>query len=302
MNARPGQSQDLQAAAHGYAAVGWPVFPLAPGSKLPAIPTAHPNEPGSPCRGECGREGHGVYDATTDPAKISRWWETNPRFNVGIATGAPGPDVVDVDVKPDGQTGVAAWRRLQGAGLVARPQGVVRTPGSGFHAYYRGTEQGNGRLPQHHIDFRSKGGYVVAPPSSDARGSYVVVRHERPSGTTVSWSAVRELLDPPQRHASAQAAAGERDADLDRLVEWTASRQAGDRNFPLFYAAKQAAIAGKLDGQAVERFVDASRRNGLEGGEREARRTIASAQRSAAEAGPQRPFGSSPARQIEAGS
>ena len=85
---------------------------------------------------------------------------------------------------------------------------------------------------------------------------------------------------------------------------WTASssglpaREAGDRNFPLFYAAKQAALAGQLDGAAVERFVDAARRSGLAGGEREARRTIASAQREAATL---RPFSFAPQRQMEAG-
>jgi hypothetical protein len=50
-------------------------------------------------------------------------------------------------------------------------------------------------------------------------------------------------------------------------------------------------MADQLDGAAVERFVDAARRSGLEGGEREARRTIASAQRNAdREIAPARPF------------
>jgi len=84
---------------------------------------------------------------------------------------------------------------------------------------------------------------------------------------------------------------------LDRLVEWTATRQAGDRNFPLFYAAKQAALVGQFHGAAVEWFVDAARQSGLQGGEREARRTIASAQRSAdREASALRPFGRAPQR------
>ena len=89
-----------------------------------------------------------------------------------------------------------------------------------------------------------------------------------------------------------------RGTSLDRLVEWTAVREPGDRNFPLFWAAKQAALAGQLDGAAVERFVDAARRSGLAGGEREARRTIASAQREAATLGP---FARSPQTELEAG-
>ena len=48
-------------------ASGWPCFPLRAGTKIPAIPSAHPV--GDPkrgiCKGECGNPGHGVLDATT---------------------------------------------------------------------------------------------------------------------------------------------------------------------------------------------------------------------------------------------
>jgi hypothetical protein len=155
-----------------------------------------------------------------------------------------------------------------------------------------------------HVDFRARGGYVVAPPSQTPRGRYLVARHAPPTGATVSWEAIRRELEPqPQR--APQAVPGSRDiggASLDRLVEWTAARQAGDRNFPLFWAAKQAALAGQLDTAAVERFVEAARRSGLAGGEREARRTIASAQRDAArEAATPGPSPGPAHQQLEAG-
>jgi hypothetical protein len=137
----------------------------------------------------------------------------------------------------------------------------------------------------------------VAPPSRASGGEYVVVKHEPATGATVSWDAIRGLLKPPPQPGRARG----RDIEatsLDRLVEWTARRQVGDRNFPLFWAAKQAALAGQLDGAAVERLVDAARRSGLRGGEREARRTIASAQREAASLGP---FARPDQRQMEAG-
>ena len=41
----------------------------------------------------------------------------------------------------------------------------VRTPSGGLHAYFRGSGQRNGHLPAHHLDFRSHGGYILAPPS-----------------------------------------------------------------------------------------------------------------------------------------
>jgi hypothetical protein len=271
-----------QQTALAYAATGWPVFPCRPGSKEPTTR-------------------NGFHDATTDPAQIREWWRRDSDRNVAIATGAPGPDVVDVDVREDG-SGFAALNQVKRAGLIEGYHAIVRTPSTGMHLYFGGTGQRSGSIRGRHLDFRSQGGYVVAPPSQAGGGRYVVVRHEPPTGATVSWDAVRGLLEPqPQREHTASGRAPGRDigtTSLDRLVEWTAARQAGDRNFPLFYAAKQAALAGQLDGAAVERFVDAARRSGLEGGEREARRTIASARREAASL---HPFARTPQRELEAG-
>ena len=133
------------AAALRYARADWPVFPCLPGEKAPATR-------------------HGFLDATTDPDKITWWWSRHPDRNVAIATGAPGPDVLDVDVHQHG-SGFAAFNRLRREGLLDGASAYIRTPSGGLHAYFTGSEQGNGRLPRHHLDFRSQGGYVVAPPS-----------------------------------------------------------------------------------------------------------------------------------------
>ena len=58
-------------AAHRYADAGWHVFPAEPGGKRPATL-------------------HGFLDGTTDHKQIQDWWRTDPRFNVAVATGAPG--------------------------------------------------------------------------------------------------------------------------------------------------------------------------------------------------------------------
>ncbi len=55
------------ALAHALSAAerGLAVIPLSR-TKLPAIRSPHRDDPepaGPPCRGECGRFGHGVYDA-----------------------------------------------------------------------------------------------------------------------------------------------------------------------------------------------------------------------------------------------
>jgi Bifunctional DNA primase/polymerase, N-terminal len=266
------------------------VFPLAPGSKLPAIPAAHP--PGdiarSACTGQCGRDGHGFHDATTDPAKLDYWWGRYPNSNVGIATGAPGPDVLDIDVREDG-SGFAALNRVKRAGLADGQMALIRTPSSGIHMYYRGTDQHNGSIRGQHIDFRSKGGYVVAPPSSTPAGSYVVVQHRPGEVATLDFGKVREVLEPEalkrQRELPAQAQrrpAGRGDEGrVGRLARFVAEGVPGDRNFRVFYAAKQLALSGQLDQGAIESLVGAALRSGLQGGEAEARRSIASGQRDA---------------------
>ncbi len=275
-----------QGAALAYARAGWPVFPCRPGSKEPATR-------------------NGFHDASTDERQIRDWWRREPDRNVAIATGAPGPDVLDVDVRRDG-SGFPAFNKAKRAGLVDGHSAIVRTPSTGMHLYFAGTDQRSGSLHGQHLDFRSRGGYVVAPPSRAAGADYVVVSHQPATGGTVSWDAIRRLLDPqPQAaardrapHREPQRSAG-RHAEVGRLADWVAAREPGDRNFPLFYAAKQAAISGQLDGAAVEGFVDAARRSGLRGGEPEARRTIESGRRAAEREAwePPRPFGPEPQRE-----
>ena len=277
------REQPPEEAALAYARVGWPVFPCHPGSKEPATL-------------------HGFHDASTDERQIGEWWRREPDRNVAVATGAPGPDVVDVDVHADG-SGFASFNRLKRAGLVDGYQAVVRTPSGGLHLYYEGTDQRSGRLAEHHLDFRSNGGYIVSPPSRAEGGRYAVVQHSPGDGSTVSWDAITGRLSPPRepRPETDQQLRGEAGTSLDRLEAWVAARQAGDRNFPLFYAARQAHLSGQLDGSGVERLVDAALRSGLRGGEREARRTIASARRSAdREGGYLHPFGQAEP-QLEAG-
>ena len=132
--------------ALAYAALGWPVFPCHAGQKTPAT-------------------AHGYRDATTDPDQITGWFTRNPHQNLAIATGAPGPDVLDVDDHGPAGNGYPALAELSRAGLLDSAAAYVRTPSGGLHAYFTGSAQRNGHLPAHHLDFRSRGGYVLAPPS-----------------------------------------------------------------------------------------------------------------------------------------
>jgi len=246
-------------AAFGYAAAGWPVFPCKAGLKVPDTV-------------------HGFKDATTDPAVIRRWWSADPARNVAIATGAPGPDVLDVDIKPDG-TGWAAFNRLKAAGLLTGARAIIRTRSGGLHLYFAGTDQPSGRLARHYIDFKAAGGYVLAPPSfvesddTGPAGRYEVLDKRKAEGR-IDWQAARRLLEPPQARPRPSHGSGS-----DALVAWVAALRQGSRNDGLFWAACRMHEADSPT-EDLEQLVAAAVQAGLP--EDEARRTVASAARKAA--------------------
>ena len=242
------------AAALAYAAAGWPVFPCKPDQKAPDT-------------------AHGFKDATTEPAVIRAWWSADGRRNVAIATGAPGPDVLDVDVKPDG-SGFAAFNRLKRAGLLTGARALVRTPSGGLHAYYAGTCQPSGRLVRDFLDFKASGGYVLAPPSVVGGRPYELLDHRGGADGRLDWQAVSRLLEPPTPPARPR---GRSAGDLGKLAAWVAALKEGNRNGGLFWAACRATEAGHDD---LDDLVAAAVTAGL--AEAEARRTVASAARRAA--------------------
>lgn len=282
--------QPRERAAHQYVEVGWRVFPCAPGTKVPAISSAHPRpERGAQrCVGECGREGHGLHDAVADHRTIARWWREMPRANVGIATGAPGPDVLDVDHKPEG-SGFASLGKLVRADLVPPSLAKIRTPSGGAHLYFEGSAQGNGSLAKSRIDYRGLGGYVVAPPSEVNGRAYEVVEHGG-QNEKCDWAAIRECLEPtPERPASQGRPRG---ADADGLIRYVADCTTGV-NAKLYWAACRALEQGRDD--LLPALIDAAYEAG-EDRPGQAERTVHSAMRA-----PARPFAREPSREAEAG-
>jgi len=151
--ARSNRSEFLKAAL-SYAARGWPVFPLKPGGKEPVIPK---------------REGgQGYLDATTDPSRITAWWNRWPDANIGIRTGEQS-GILTLDV--DHPASLEALEADQGK----LPETRTHATGSGGMHYLfsypqTGERFGNssGTLP-HGLDVRGEGGYIVAPPSRTTR-------------------------------------------------------------------------------------------------------------------------------------
>jgi hypothetical protein len=258
--------------ALAYAAAGWPVHPTRPDA--------------SPCpyaAGKCQCKApvtqHGVLDATTDPDVIRSWWRERPDANVAIATGAPGPDVLDVDTRPAGN-GFAALNRIKHAGLLTGASALVRTPSGGLHLYYAGTEQAGGKLGRHFIDFKATGGYVVAPPSRVHGKPYELIQ-SRPAAGCLDWQAVCQLLDPRPVHVRQ---GGKREVSSDRfagVVRHLSALKDGDQRWrQLHWAACRAAeaIAAEQisEPEAREALLEACRANGYiaDHGEREAHRKI----------------------------
>ncbi|MQS37802.1 bifunctional DNA primase/polymerase [Streptomyces katsurahamanus] len=98
------------ALAHALAAAerGFAVIPLTP-AKLPALPSPHRDDPAAGrCLGECGLPGHGVHDATADPAGVRALFAAAPwATGYGIACGrAPHWLIgIDLDVGPSAPPG-----------------------------------------------------------------------------------------------------------------------------------------------------------------------------------------------------
>jgi hypothetical protein len=191
------RSLQLRDAALSYASRGIPVLPLhsplphrgdfqpAPGDQQPVVGT------GCSCRDPvCGQVGkhplgslvpHGVKDATTNRARILAWWTRHPQANIGLATGHRF-DVLDVD----GPAGVQAIRELAATHGLYSSGPLVHTGGGGWHYYLAPTGLGNVHpAGLEHVDWRGRGGYVVAPPSRHA------------SGHPYQWVDGRDLGTPP---------------------------------------------------------------------------------------------------------
>jgi hypothetical protein len=300
-------SWQLRDAALGYASHGIPVlplhYPLPHRSSLQPVDVNRQPHPlvgsGCSCRDlSCGQVGkhplgnlvpHGVKDATCNRARVLAWWTRHPKANIGLACGHRF-DVLDVD----GADGAHAIRTLAAEHGLESSGPLVRTGGGGWHFYVAPTGLGNVRpAGLEHVDWRGRGGYVVAPPSRHA------------SGHPYQWAGGRDLdippgqvpavllerLQPRQRRRppgpvqlpAVAEVPGERYAraalveELDRV----AAAPVGQRNRQLWESTRNLynlVVTGALDHREVHQgLLEAAERNGLLAEEpRQTRRTLAS--------------------------
>lgn len=247
----------LRDAALGYAAAGWPVFPCWTPGKTPIT-------------------SHGFKDATTDPAVIATWWTRWPTANIAVATGSPGPDVIDVDVK-DGRAGLELFERARRAGLMRGAQAIIRTPSGGLHVWFEGTAQPGGAVggAAKPLELKARGGYVLLPPSFVIEDRYGYTGHyeliERRDGAAghIDFPAVKRLIDPPPVTKPIRRGMA---TGIGSLARWLSVQREGNRNRALFWAACKAIETGCTD---LAELLNAGRTIGLD--EDEVERTLESA-------------------------
>jgi hypothetical protein len=278
------------ALAHALSAAerGLAVIPLSR-SKLPALRSPHHDDPSpSPCRGECGRFGHGVYDASTDPHRVRELFAAAPwATGYGIACGLHPHHLIGVDLDTkSGTDSSTALRELALRHLFTIPETVVvLTPSGGRHLWLTGppdvvVPNSASRLAPG-IDIRGAGGYLVGPGSRTDHGVYGTApgtAHLPPAPCPPEL--LRLLLPPP--HSTPPRPAGGGGGHGHGLIHFVLTAHEGQRNTRLFWAACRAYENG-LGPDLTDALVDAAVRTGLT--EREARSTVASAARMSARRG-----------------
>lgn len=269
---------------------GWPVFPVRPGSKLPAV-------------------GRWEQRATADPDRVRQYLAHHPSSNLGVATGSAGLLVVDCDAgKGDPPPEWALPGINDGSDvlmdLAERHGGsrwfdvvdtfTVATPSGGKHYYYGAPanvtlRNSAGRLGWC-LDTRAGGGYVVAPGSVVDGRPYTVI-HDGDVRPAPPW-LVRLLTERPLPSRDLFLPGGKKstpaayaEAALRGEVARVLEAPVGQRNTCLNTAAYNLGTllgAGALDRSAVlTALYLAGQHVGL--GDAEVQKTVASGLRSGAE-------------------
>jgi hypothetical protein len=242
-------------AAQVYAALGYAVVPMH--TAQPGDGCTCPDQEACPDPGKHPRLRGWQRLAATDPTVVGGWWRRWPAANLALVTGRRF-DVLDLD----GDQGVEALRAVLSIAPGEHPGPVARTGGGGWHLLYAPTGLGNrvGMLPG--VDWRGRGGLIVAPPSRHASGRrYAWVRPLTATLPTVP-AGLRRLLAPPATPRttlpSDLAPAGRQGcygrAALARERAAVAAAPAGRRNATLNRAAfnlGQLVAAGLLDAEQV---------------------------------------------------
>ena len=224
----------MKTAALRYAELGWPVFPIH-------TPTGDTTKPCSCRRVTCPRLGkhpchkntctdrgrhpchqsvcdsagkhprtkNGVHDASTDEAKIRRWWDIWPEANIGVATGkGAGFFALDVDPRRGGAESLASLEAKYGKLPWTR---IADTGGGGVHFLFKCPDfpvrNSAGELGPG-LDVKGESGAIVVAPSLHAGGKRYRWRKGAPIADAPEW-LLRLLREAQKLRVSEGVALGE---------------------------------------------------------------------------------------------
>jgi hypothetical protein len=203
----PVTTADVVAAAIGYAAAGIAVLPL----HTPGADGVCSCRAGAACGspGKHPRVRRGMHDASRQPQVIQSWWSRWPHANIGLVTGTV-LDVCDIDTN----SGLHVVLDLLD---VVRPPGPLVRTGSGWHLWYAAAGLPSRVAIAPGVDWRGRGGLVVAPPSLHHTGTrYTFQQPWHQADLPVCPPQLRALVLPaPPPTASLPSAPI---TDLDRYV------------------------------------------------------------------------------------
>ena len=247
------------------AADGIPVFPCVPNGKKPMTR-------------------NGFRDATTDRRKIRRWWSYSPCANLAVPTGTLSWDVLDVDVRGDGDGLDLLEVLCLDTAVLSGALTKVRTPSANRTLTSPAVSNEEAHPPS------ARG----LPSQGCLRARTAVVRHHarlhgpvpstslREHGRPLDWDRAKQLAMPPGSSGPPRSmgqTTGSRHDRMAALVSAVADAREGHRNSMLFWAANRALEMGG----DLSRLGAAAQLAGLSSWEIEA--TLASARRTTGGAG-----------------
>jgi hypothetical protein len=181
---------DRARAAETYAALGFPV--VAMHTTRPGGGCTCPAGPACTDPGKHPRLAAWPRLASTDPAMVRGWWRRWSDANLALATGRRF-DVLDLD----GSEGVEALRAILQRDPLEHPGPVARSGGGGWHLLYAPTGLGNRVKLLAGVDWRGRGGLIVAPPSRHASGGRYAWQRPLTGVLPEVPDQLRRLLAPP---------------------------------------------------------------------------------------------------------
>jgi putative DNA primase/helicase len=150
-----------------------------------------------------------LYDASTDEAKIRRWWETWEDANIGVATGKESRIfALDVDPRRDGAEALASLEAKHGKLPETR---TADTGGGGVHYLFKypdfPVKNSTGGLGPG-LDIKGESGSIVVAPSLHMSGNRYRWRNDAPVADAPEWF-LRLLRAEHKSRANGSAGIGE---------------------------------------------------------------------------------------------